>query len=208
VSTAGPAAPDPVDVSGAGAAGADRAAESRASSTAADAGTAPATAPVGAPRRRRRASVIVASTRASTGVYDDRTGPLIRDWMLDRGFEVGAVVVVADGPPVENALRAAIDAGDDLLVTSGGTGVSPTDMTADATAPLLTAQLPGFAEELRRRGSTHTPFALMSRGLAGVAGRTFVVNLPGSPGGVRDGLGLLGEVVDHVLDQLSGGDHD
>lgn len=170
--------------------------------------TGPAGVPVAPAGRRRRASVLVASTRASTGVYDDRTGPLIRDWMLDRGFEVGPVVVVPDGPPVADALRAALDAGVDLLVTSGGTGVSPTDMTADATAPLLTAELPGFGEELRRRGSAHTPFALMSRGLAGVAGRTFVVNLPGSPGGVRDGLGLLGEVVDHVLDQLSGGDHD
>jgi len=156
----------------------------------------------------RRAAVVAASTRAAMGIYDDRTGPVIRDWLLARGFEVDGPVVVPDGPEVAVALRAAIDSGVDVLVTTGGTGISPRDGTPEATAPLLTAALPGFHEELRRRGSASTPFALMSRGLAGIAGSTLVVNLPGSTGGVRDGLELLGEVVDHVLDQLAGGHHD
>jgi molybdenum cofactor synthesis domain-containing protein len=148
------------------------------------------------------------ATRAALGVYEDRTGPVIRDWLVARGFEVDGPVVVPDGPEVAIALRAAIESGVDVLVTTGGTGISPRDVTPEATAPLLGVTLPGFHEELRRRGSASTPFALMSRGLAGIAGSTFVVNLPGSTGGVRDGLDLLGEVVDHVLDQLAGGHHD
>jgi len=156
----------------------------------------------------RRASVIVSSTRAAAGVYDDRTGPIIAGWLSERGFDVHGPVVVADGPDVVDALRTAVDATPHLVVTTGGTGIGAGDMTADATSALLTAELPGFHEELRRRGAAHTPFALMSRAVAGVAGRTFVVNLPGSEGGVRDGLQLLGEVLEHVLGQLAGETHD
>lgn len=156
----------------------------------------------------RRAAVIVSSTRAASGEYDDRTGPVISDWLAARGFEVGPAIVVPDGPEVAETLRSVVTAGADLLVTTGGTGLTPTDVTADATSAILDRELPGFHEELRRRGSAHTPFALMSRGVAGVAGGTFIVNLPGSPGGVRDGLILLDEVLDHVLDQIKGGRHD
>ena len=155
----------------------------------------------------RRAIVIVTSSRASTGEYEDRTGPLIAAWLTDHGFDVEPVVVVADGPDVPAALATALAASPSVLITTGGTGVGKGDGTADATAAVLDKTLPGFAEELRRRGSVSTPYALMSRGLSGVAGSTFVVNLPGSTGGVRDGLQLLGEVIDHVLDQLAGGDH-
>ena len=155
----------------------------------------------------RRAIVLVTSTRAAHGEYRDRTGPVISDWLAERGFSVDPVVIVADGPGVAAALRTALADGPDLVITTGGTGVGAGDGTADATAALVDKTLPGFSEELRRRGATSTPFALMSRGVAGVAGSTFVVNLPGSTGGVRDGLQLLGEVVDHVLDQLAGGDH-
>jgi len=156
----------------------------------------------------RRATVIVSSTRAANGSYADRTGPVIVEWLTDRGFAVSAAVVVADGPDVERALRNAISDGVDLVVTTGGTGIGAGDMTAEATATLLTRPLPGIAEELRRRGAASTPRALLSRGVAGIAGETFVINFPGSTGGVRDGLELLGEVVDHVLDQLAGGSHD
>jgi molybdenum cofactor synthesis domain-containing protein len=156
----------------------------------------------------RRAVVIVSSTRAANGTYADQTGPVIVSWLTDRGFAADDAVVVADGPDVAAALGAAIDSGASVVVTTGGTGVGAGDMTVDATRALLTAELPGFGEELRRRGAEHTPLALLSRGTAGVAGRTVVVNFPGSTGGVRDGLQLLGEILGHLLDQLEGGGHD
>jgi molybdenum cofactor synthesis domain-containing protein len=156
----------------------------------------------------RRAAVIVSSTRAANGSYEDRTGPVIVDWLVERGFATSDAHVVADGPAVENALTAAIAEGNDLVITTGGTGIGAGDMTADATAALLTQPLPGIAEELRRRGALVTSRALLSRGVAGIAGTTFVINFPGSTGGVQDGLVLLGEIVDHVLDQVAGGQHD
>lgn len=158
-------------------------------------------------RMPRAATVLVASTRAAAGVYEDRTGPVIAAWLAERGFSVQGPVVAADGTAFATALQAAVAAAPALIVTTGGTGLAPGDGTPETTAALLDRELPGFAEELRRRGAATTPTALLTRGVAGVSGSTFVVNLPGSSGGVRDGLGLLGEVLDHVLDQLAGGDH-
>lgn len=155
----------------------------------------------------KRAAVIVCSTRAAAGIYTDRTGPVIVAWLRERSFDTDVAAVIADGSAVSAALDAALADGVDLVITTGGTGVSPDDTTPEATAAILDRTLPGFGEELRRRGAAATPFSLMSRGIAGVAGRTFVVNLPGSTGGVADGLALLAEVVDHVLDQIDGGRH-
>jgi len=161
-----------------------------------------------APAEGRIAQVIVASTRAAAGVYPDRTGPLIDTWLREHGWLVLDRAVVADGEPVGDAIAAAIEAGLDLVVTTGGTGVSPTDQTPEQTLPLLDRELPGIMEELRRRGTASTPLAVLSRGHAGVArGRTVVINLPGSPGGVRDGLGMLADVLDHLVDQVRGADH-
>ena len=129
----------------------------------------------------RRAVVIVTSTRAAAGDYEDRTGPLIAAWLAEHSFEVAPVVVVADGPDVAAALTAAVASEADLVVTTGGTGIGAGDGTADATTAILDKQLPGFSEELRRRGAASTPFSLISRGVAGVAGSTFIVNLPGRP---------------------------
>jgi molybdenum cofactor synthesis domain-containing protein len=159
-------------------------------------------------RAPRTAAVIVSSTRAAAGEYKDTTGPIIVEWLRARGFRTDEPLVVADGPDVAAALRERLAKTPDLVVTTGGTGIGAGDVTADATAAILDKPLPGFAEELRRRGSTKTPFALMSRGVAGLAGGTFVVNLPGSIGGVKDGLELLGEVIDHVFDQRDGHHHD
>jgi molybdenum cofactor synthesis domain-containing protein len=155
----------------------------------------------------RRAVVLVTSTRAAAGEYEDRTGPVIAEWLEEHSFSVDPIAVVPDGPGVDVALRSAIESSAELVITTGGTGVGRDDGTADATAKLLDKTLPGFSEELRRRGAASSPFSLLSRGVAGVAGTTLVVNFPGSSGGVRDGLQLLGEIVDHVLDQLAGGDH-
>jgi molybdenum cofactor synthesis domain-containing protein len=166
----------------------------------------PATPP---PATGRIAQVVVASTRAAAGEYTDRTGPVIDAWLTERGWLVLERAVVADGEPVGDAIAAAVEAALDLVITTGGTGVSPTDQTPEQTLPLLTRELPGIMEELRRRGTASTPLAVLSRGHAGIArGRTVVINLPGSTGGVRDGLAVLDEVLDHLIDQVRGADHD
>ncbi|MDO5499676.1 MAG: MogA/MoaB family molybdenum cofactor biosynthesis protein [Propionibacteriaceae bacterium] len=154
-----------------------------------------------------RACVITASTRAAAGDYEDRSGPVLAAGLRELGIEVAPVVVVADGAPVGTALRAAIGAYD-IVLTTGGTGLSPTDATPDQTRPLLEREIPQLAAELARAGvAKGVPTAVLSRGLAGIAARTLVVNLPGSRGGVRDALAVLGPILHHAVDQIRGGDH-
>lgn len=155
----------------------------------------------------RTARVVIASTRAAAGQYTDRCGPLIVDWLMGRDFAVGDPVVVADGDEVGLALRAAIVDDADVIITSGGTGISPSDATPEQTARVLDYEIPGLADAIRRSGLPKVPTAVLSRGLCGVAGRSLIINLPGSPGGVRDGLAVLADVLDHALDQLGGKDH-
>ncbi len=155
----------------------------------------------------RRARVIVASNRAATGVYEDTTGPIITDWLTERGFDVDLPVVVPDGDPVGAALREAVAAGVGVAITTGGTGISPTDRTPEVTAQVLDYEVPGLADAIRAAGLPKVPTAVLSRGRAGVAGGTLIVNLPGSRGGVKDGLGVLDDVLEHALSQLAGGDH-
>ncbi|MFC7463352.1 molybdenum cofactor biosynthesis protein B [Brachybacterium sp. GCM10030252] len=165
------------------------------------------TDPEDAPALSGTARVIIASTRAADGTYEDRTGPLLVQWLEDRGLDQVERHVVPDGPDVGTALSAAIEAGIDVIVTSGGTGISPTDVTPEQTAPLLQREMPGVLEAVRRLGAEKSPTALLSRGVAGMAGRSFVVNLPGSRGGVRDGIAVLDPILDHLLEQRDGGDH-
>ena len=155
-----------------------------------------------------RAVVVTASNRASAGVYEDRSGQALAAGLRDLGFEVeGPHVLPDDVEALTRVLREAVASGADVVLTTGGTGLSPTDVTPEATRAVLEREAPGLAEAVRRYGEPTVPTSVLSRGVAGTAGRTLVVNLPGSTGGVEDGLAVLGPLLPHVVSQLRGGDH-
>ncbi len=154
------------------------------------------------------AAVITVSDRSAAGLRDDASGPVALAALVDAGFDADAVTVVPDGADsVEQALRAALAAGARLVVTTGGTGLSPRDQTPEGTARVIERAVPGIAEELRRIGAAAKPAGMLSRGLAGVAGGALIVNLAGSPNAVASGMPVVLSVARHVVDQLSGGDH-
>ncbi|MCI9859233.1 MogA/MoaB family molybdenum cofactor biosynthesis protein [Microbacterium proteolyticum] len=155
------------------------------------------------------ARVITVSDRSAAGLREDRGGPLAVSLLREAGFDCADAIVVPDGADsVESAVRAAVSAGPGLVVTTGGTGIAPRDRTPEGTARVLDRELPGIAEELRRRGLSDTPLSIISRGLAGVVDPgTLIVNLPGSTRAVASGVAVIAEVAPHVLDQLAGGDH-
>lgn len=155
------------------------------------------------------AAIITASNRASRGIYEDTSGEILSVGLKDLGFNVAVQVVIPDNVSLIAAeISKAIDAKIDLIVTTGGTGISPTDVTPEATAPLIQKALPGISEALRAYSREKVPTSDLSRGLAGSAGNSLIINLPGSPGGVRDGLVIIGRLALHAISQLAGEDHE
>ncbi|SDQ49902.1 MogA/MoaB family molybdenum cofactor biosynthesis protein [Thermostaphylospora chromogena] len=155
-----------------------------------------------------RALVITVSNRAAAGVYADTSGPLLAELLREAGCDpVEGPRVVPDGEAVEEALRAGLAEGHDVIVTTGGTGLTPTDRTPEMTMRVLDRQIPGIAEAIRQANRDKVPASVLSRGVAGQAGATLIVNLPGSSGGVRDGMAVLAPILRHAVDQIRGGDH-
>ena len=159
------------------------------------------------------AAIITCSDRAAAGAYDDRSGPIIRDALVELGFDVREAVIVPDHPDhIWGAITDAITDGVRLVMTTGGTGVSPTDVTVEVTRDLIAYEIPGLMEQVRRVGAEKEPRALLSRGIAGVlalAGqqRAIIVNAPGSTGGARDTIQVVGPLLGHLIEQLDGADH-
>ncbi|CAB4963505.1 MAG: MogA/MoaB family molybdenum cofactor biosynthesis protein [Actinobacteria bacterium] len=155
-----------------------------------------------------RAAVITASNRSAAGLRPDTSGPILVAGLRDLGIEVGDPLVVPDGEPVGQALRDAVASGIDLILTTGGTGLSPTDRTPEMTRLVIDREVPGLADAIRDHGTQHgIATAVLSRGIAGLAGRVLIINAPGSPGGCRDAIAALSPVLVHALDQISGLDH-
>ena len=155
-----------------------------------------------------RALAVTISNRAAAGIYEDRSGPVLAELMRAAGCDVDGPVVIPDGATVQTALQDAVDSGYDVVVTTGGTGLTPGDATPEMTRLVLNREIPGIAETIRAAGvAAGVPAAALSRGVAGVAKATLIVNLPGSTGGVRDGMAVLSDLIQHAVDQIRGGDH-
>jgi molybdenum cofactor synthesis domain-containing protein len=156
----------------------------------------------------RTAVVITASNRASAGVYADTSGEILAAGLTKLGYELKDPIVIPDNiSQIQAAIELSLAGNVDLIVTTGGTGVSPHDVTPEATAPLIKKLLPGIPEAFRAYSRDRVPTTDLSRGLAGITGSSLIINLPGSPGGVKDGLVIIERLAGHIHDQIAGVDH-
>ena len=156
----------------------------------------------------RIAVVITASNRASAGVYADTSGEILAAGLTQLGYELKDPIVIPDNiSQIQAAIELSLAGNVDLIVTTGGTGVSQHDVTPEATAPLIKKLLPGIPEAFRAYSRDRVPTTDLSRGLAGVTGSSLIINLPGSPGGVKDGLVIIERLAGHIHDQIAGVDH-
>jgi molybdenum cofactor synthesis domain-containing protein len=156
----------------------------------------------------KRAAVITASNRAFNGVYEDKSGQILLEGLKSLGYQIDAVKVLPDDiEKISAAIKSAIKDSLDLVVTTGGTGVSPFDVTPEATAPLIEKEMPGILEAFRAYSRDKVPTTDLSRGAAGVTNKTLIINLPGSPGAAKDGLVIIERLASHIHDQLAGHDH-
>lgn len=156
--------------------------------------------------------VLTVSDRASAGEYSDTSGPLAVELLRGHGVQAQVTVVPDDPAEIRRGIRAAIKTGARVVLTTGGTGIAPRDVTPEVTAELFSRRLPGIADEIRRVGAQQVPTAVLSRAEAGIVQLkkwppAFVVNAPGSSGGVKDTVAVIGPLLGHILDQLDGGDH-
>ena len=155
-----------------------------------------------------RAQVITVSTRAASGVRADTSGAVLVQALTDIGFDCAPAIVIPDGPEVAEAITGAVDAGFDVVITTGGTGLTPKDNTPEYTQPLFDREIPGIADSIRAYGVAQgIPTAVLSRGVSGQRGRSLIINAPGSPGGAKDAIAVIAPIIVHALDQINGGDH-
>ena len=154
-----------------------------------------------------RALVLTVSDRVSAGERDDASGSLGAELLASAGFTVTTRVVADDTATISAAIVGAARSDVDVVVTTGGTGFAPRDVTPEAIRPMLEREAPGIVEALRQHRREEVPTTILSRAVAGTVGNAFVVTLPGSTGGVRDGVTVLGPVIGHLVAQLHGGDH-